>query len=146
MNDAIAEAIKTGVGLCVVTAVMFGISVIFSSSLQMNSELSMQKSNNIAMKEYAEFNQYDFTHVYSQDVITAVFQYRGFPAVKVVDADGDIKIWSQGSSATVYTATEISDAINKDVVYDADIERNGNGQIVTIIFRACDNGTYCGGR
>lgn len=143
--DIIIDWILTGVNNIMTGVVLVGTVVMLGTVQILSSALSDQQAVRLDMQEYTEYNQYDFTHVYAQDVSTAILQYRGFPTVKV-SCDGTTKTWSEAFKATPYTAVEVNNAVRQDVIYDADIERNGNGEVIAVWFRQCDNGMVCGGR
>lgn len=147
--QAIMDWLMTGINIVLEGPLLAAVIAIMSVFLMLQSHMAVIQQNNEIMKEYTEYNQYDNTHVYPQDVTAAIMTYRGFPAVKVkcsksAVASGDI--WSESSAATEYKAARINERIDQNVLYDADIEKNPNGEIVSMTFFACDHGSHCGGR
>ena len=139
----VIEWLLTGVNMVIEGAMIIAVVSILSVVLVMNSHLAKVEQTNNMLKDYTEYNQYDFTHVYPQDVTAAIMSYRGFPAVQVKCSKstsptaGDI--WSETRQATPFQAAKINEKIDQNVIYDADIQRNPNGEVITVTFYACDH-------
>ena len=133
----VIEWLETGINAVLDSAILIAIIPIMSVVLMMNSVQARDKQVNTQMRDYTEFNQYDATHVYPQDITAAVLSYRGFPSVKVTLSNGTSAVWSTGASATDYKAASINTLLNQNTLYDSDIERNANGEVVSVIFKPC---------
>ena len=138
----VIEWLMTGVNAVLEAAILIPIISIMSVVLTMNSVQARDKAINVDMRDYMAFNQYDETHVYPQDITAVILSYRGFPSVKVTLANGTSAVWSTGNSATDYKAASINALLNQNTLYDSDIERNANGEVISVIFKPC-NGS-CG--
>lgn len=143
--ETFQDWILTGVNIILQGVLLVAVIAIISSISILNSNMSMQQATNAEMQDYTQYNQFNGKHVRPQDITTAIFQYRGMPAVKVT-CDGASYIWSKNGSASEFTATDINKLVNQNVIYDADIEKDASGSVVAVIFRQCDHGTVCGGR
>lgn len=133
----IIEWLQTGINVVLDSAMLIAIIPIMSVVLMWNSTSAHQQQTNALMQNYTEYNQYDMTHVYPQDVTAAILSYRGFPAVKVQLNNGTFAVWSTGAKATDFKAASINTVISQNTLYDSDIERNANGEVVSVIFKQC---------
>lgn len=145
----IIDWLMTAIDIVIDGPILVAVVSIMSVFLMLQSQMAVEQQNNEMLKDYKEYNQYDNTHVYPQDVTAAIMTYRGFPSIKVkcsrsAVSSGDI--WCESSAATEYKAAKINQVIDQNVIYDADIEKNPNGEIVSMTFFACDHGSHCGGR
>lgn len=142
----VIDWLQTGIDIVVDGVILVSLLGILSVFSSLNSQMALSQQSSLKMETYTEYNQYDGTHVYAQDVTAAVMSYRGFPAVNVrctkstSATTGDT--WSESVQATAYTATKINEKLDQDVIYDANIERNANGQVIAVTFWAC-NDTDC---
>lgn len=140
-DNVIADWLVMGVNVSVNAVILAGWLAIMGLFAILNNTVSEQEAQNIRLEEYREYNQYDHTHVYAQDVMTAIYQYRGAPAVKVSSSCGTFE-WSLTSIPCEYKTVQISPLIDQTMVYDADIEYGLNGEVVALVFRSCAG--YCG--
>lgn len=141
MGDILSEFIMMGINTLLNGLVICAAVALFATVTILNSTVSDQEASNARLKEYAEYNQYDNTHVYQQDIITAIYQYRGDPAVKVDTGSGTFQ-WSLTHRDTDYSTTAIAALLPQDTYYDADIERSANGAVIGILFKKCNG--HCG--
>lgn len=133
----IIDWLQTGIGVIIDGAILMAIIPIAAVVLILNNSNARTQQVNQQIEKYTEFNQYDGTHVKPQDITAAVLTYRGFPAVAVQKSDGTNAVWSTTRKDTEYTAVDVNTVINQNTVYDADIEMNPNGEIITVIFKPC---------
>lgn len=88
-----------------------------------------------AMQEYRKYNQYDNKEVYSQDIVSLVFENRGEPYVKVTTRGGAVKEWSKNTQSTAYTSDAVTAAIPISDMYDSQVIKDSNGAVVGYEFR-----------
>lgn len=139
----VIEWLETGIGIIIEGAILVSLIGILSVFTLLNQSMAFSEQSSKKMEKYTEFNQYDNTHVYAQDVTAAIMSYRGFPSVNVrcnrstSATTGDT--WSESVQATDYTAVKINEKLDQDALYDADVERNANGQVISVTFWACED-------
>lgn len=143
MNDTIAEWLSTAVEVCICAGIMSGLILIMSSAHTLSTTLTEQEAVAAEMRYYREYNGYDHTHVYQGDAITAIFKGRGMPEIYVKSSKGNYE-WTEDSAPCPYTAREIAALIAPDVVYDADLEKSPNGEVIGITFEP--HSSSCTGR
>ena len=133
-------------GLNVLMGAVFIASYVSMNTVtfNLNSNISETQAQQVKIAEYKKFNQFDHTHVYAQDVITAIYEFRGYPEISV-DWGGNSYIWSQGNTplldgvASKYLTADINKLVKQDCLYDADLDYSkGNGEVSGIVFKACD--------
>lgn len=139
MNESLAETIMQGVNLAFNALIIVLIGGLFGVTALLSHAISQQEASGEKMRMYAEYNQFNSTHCYQQDVISAIYEYRGRPEITVTKKDGATLKWTATSNATAYKTEAISKAIPMDVLYDADISYAENGEVSAITFKACDN-------
>lgn len=140
MSEELVEYIMQGISLLYNAIVLIAIGGLFTITAVFSAAVNQQEANGAKMRAYAEYNQFNGTHCYQQDVISTIYEYRGNPAVEVTFG-GSTYTWSTSSSATVYKTKEIADKITENVIYDADVELDTNGQVKKIKFVACPGET-----
>lgn len=103
------------------------------------NEIQMKEADAVALlAEYREFNKYDNTILWSQDVISTILQYRGLPEVHVkyktsgtyfkyqlgtVDSDGK----------SIYTNAKLTPKFNVSSKFKSTIHKDENGSVDAII-------------
>lgn len=135
MGDTLADWIATGVDLGISAAILVCIVTVLNMAYKGNVALSRQQAISDSLWEYREYNQFDNTVVYPQDVVSAIFRYRGEPAIKVFSSKGSYT-WTQNSKPCEWTTAAINNLIDQTKVYSARVEKNSSGQIVSIVFVA----------
>ena len=140
-DNVIADNLVLAINVVLLAAMLVSFVSVMSITTQLNSRIDEQNIQALRLEEYKKYNQYDNTHVYAQDVITAIFQYRGQPAVKVSTPAGPM-IWARNNAASEYTTTAIMNLINMDTIYDSNIDYGNNGEVVSVVFSPCSGG--CG--
>lgn len=141
MTADISELYKMGVELGMTSVIIVGIIALISVVQDLGSVLSEQQVTVDRINEYREYNQFDDTIVYPQDIVSAVYQYRGMPYV-YVKCDANELIWSstmvsKHSSANKlsdYKAATITALIDQNRMYKATLEYGSNGQMEGICF------------
>lgn len=139
MNETLAEILMQGVNLAYNALIIVLISSLFGVTALLTHAISQQEASGEKMRMYAEYNQFDGTHCYQQDIISVVYEYRGRPEISVTKSDGSTLKWTAVSKATEYKTEAISKAIPMNVIYDADITYSKNGDVSAITFKACTN-------
>ena len=92
------------------------------------------------VREYREWNTYDNTQVYAQDVASIVLKTRGSIQIWV---DTDINpatetwgiVWDNTTLATEFTAAKISALLPVNGMYNSSIIKDVNGSISRLEFR-----------
>ena len=155
MGDTVSEFFMTGVNLLFNAIIIVAFGSIFALVFMLNNEISRQEGVNEQMKVCAEYNQYDGTHCYSQDVVSAVFAYRGYPEITLdlTPVGRGTYTWTRKSKPCEYTTTDVASLVPVErtvggskvgVVYDTDIAYDVNGAVSKITFKICTNAAACG--
>ena len=140
-GDLIADLVIVGVNLMVSAAILSSVLLLFSIVGRLNEVIIEQETTSELMQEYAEFNKFDNSHVYPQDIVTAIYKYRGEPTISVSSSKGSSS-WTVETSDSYFSTTEINKKIDQKKIYDADIIYSPNGAVIELKFKAC-NGS-CG--
>lgn len=135
MNDIIADLISQGVDLLITAVILSSIITMMASAQQLNGEINEQQAIHAEITEYRQHNQFDNTEVYAQDIISAIMKYRGTPYVTVKFADATYT-WSGSVQATNYSASAISNKINSDYTYSANLVYDVGGVVIGYEFVA----------
>jgi hypothetical protein len=144
-GDIVMQEWKEAIWIAV-SAMLAALVITFASSLgaiggQIADQQQTQYNNMIAMQEYRQWDQYDNTLVYPQDVISFILQYRGDPEAFVdTSAGGGAPAnyslqWTSTSAPCAYTDQDISDLLPIGVSYTANIIKDGNGAVIAVQFR-----------
>ncbi len=135
MEGAVAEWITTGVDVLIVSVLLVG----FLSVLNMGNTISeaVTQQNDLVndLSEYREWNQYDNTTVYPEDVLSAIYRYRGEPIITVQSSRGNYT-WSRTSAPCAWNTAAITALIDQTRMYQAEVVRGTNGDITGYQFRA----------
>ncbi len=141
MNDAIYDAIALAVECFLAAILIMAISNFLSVADTLNQTIAEQEADSATMQEYRIHNQYDNTHVYSQDIVSAVLKYRGDIKINVSSSKGTVE-WSGSTQSTVYMPEEVTVVIDQNVVYDSTLVKGVNGDVIGYSFVPHVNG--CG--
>ena len=133
MNETIVEWLTTGIELLLTSLLIVGLISVGSASQSLNSKVLEQQAMGAELKAYREHNQFDNTHVYQQDIISAIFKGRGSPGVYVKSSKGDY-VWTLSNTPCDYTTAEISLRIDPAVLYDSALRRGMNGEVIAYEF------------
>lgn len=154
MEGPIADWLTTGIDTLIVSVLLVGFISVLNMGSKASEVIANQNDLMVELAEYREYNQYDGTIVYPQDVISAIYRYRGEPFVTVSSAKGRY-LWAVGNgsesdaSASGYVwvnnpvdplcawnTSAISALIDQTVMYDAAVMRGVAGDIIGYEFRA----------
>lgn len=141
MNEVIADWISTAVEVLLTAMLIAGFLAIFAVAQTINADVTEQQALTVVLKEYREHNQFDFKHVYQQDVISAIYKGRGMPAVHVKSSKGTYS-WTLSGAPCEYTTAKISALIDQTVLYDSSLKYGTNGEVIGYEFVPHVNG--CG--
>lgn len=134
MEGPIADWLTTGIDTLIVSVLMVGFIAILNMGYKASEVITSQNDLTSELAEYREYNQFDGTVVYPQDVISAIYRYRGVPYVTVVSAGGNYT-WSETSAPCPWNTVAISALIDQTVMYDAAVVRGVAGDIVGYEFK-----------
>lgn len=129
-----------------VDVIMTGFIIMTASVyLSMASQLGrvqQRESDAVAVaKEYRTYNRFNGTELYSQDVISTVMEFKGFPEIWVDTLVGPGENWtlkwdtSYPANDVVWTLDWLSSAIPTVATYQSSLHKNLNGEIDRIEFR-----------
>lgn len=154
MEGPIGDWLTTGIDTLVVSVLIVGFISVLMLGNQASEVISNQNDLVAELAEYREYNQYDGTVVYPQDVISAIYRYRGEPFVTVASSKGNY-MWAAGSGSVTnsgvnaytwvndpnnplcgWNTAAISALIDQTVMYDAAVVRGVAGDIIGYEFRA----------
>lgn len=135
MNETVADAFTTGVDWVINAAVLVALVGIMTLSTKASQAINEQQVINDELRMYREYNQYDNTIVYPQDVVSAVYRYRGIPVVRVSSSKGNYQ-WTETTSPCPWTTVAISSLIDQTKMYDAVIVWGLNGEVAAYEFKA----------
>lgn len=152
MTEALASIISQAVDLFLDSIVIIAILGLFSTVILFSAVIAEQEAVGVEMREIAEFNQYDCEHVRNQDIISAIYEYRGEPKINVKIGSTTF-VWSTVSAPTKYVTKDIANKIankiqdetggaRREAAFDATIDKDINGRIDSITFTMCD-GSSC---
>jgi hypothetical protein len=133
VTEIISDWIVTGIELLLTVGMIVGIILIMATSQQLNAAVSEQQALSEELKIYREHNQYDNTHVYPQDIISAIYQSRGIPAVYVKSGKGEHR-WTASYAPCEYSTAAITACIDQTVVYDASLVYSASGEVLAYEF------------
>lgn len=130
-------------GISAMTAALVLSFIVVLGALARNGAGIMQEDDNAVaiVKEYRQYNQFNGTTVYAQDVITAIGESRGMPAIWVDSSPGpDVSFnlkWTQddtpADSFTTLYLTKLFEGVTS--TYQAHLEYDLNGALIRIEFR-----------
>lgn len=145
MTETTTEFFMLGITTSLNALIISTLVTVMSILGKMNGTISEQQTLSEQMQVYNEFSPYELEHVYPQDVISVIFEYRGLPAIFVASDKGN-KEWVAGDATLDYSASEIEKELNLECVYDSEIEKDANGAVSKLLFKQCadPNGIGCG--
>ncbi|MEQ7052189.1 hypothetical protein ABN764_16160 [Paenibacillaceae sp. P-4] len=122
-------------------ALVLSFIVVLGGLARYSAGIMQEDDNAVALvKEYRQYRQFNGTTVYSQDIITAIGESRGMPAIWVDTSPGpdvnfDLK-WTEDTKrehfATLYL-TKLFEGVT--ATYQAHLEYDLNGALIRIEFR-----------
>jgi len=139
MDRSITDSINLWLSI-IIAGIILNIWAISGSVSREYSRYQQSELDAIAVvKEYREWNVYDNTQVYAQDIATAILKYRGKPEV-FVDTDLTVAVvwglkWDMATAPTQYTATIISGQLPVNAIYISTIVKDANGSVIRLEFR-----------
>mgnify|MGYP001042152029 FL=1 len=146
MNDIVSDYIMLGVNILLWGVFIVMVLTTVGIFTEMNNSLAEQEESRKVMQESVQYKMWDQTYVEPQDIVSAIYQYRGEPAVKVIIiSTSSTYEWSLISKACDYSADEISKLIERDSSgkhvdgrhFKAEIEYAPSGAVKSIIFTEC---------
>lgn len=105
-----------------------------------SNEIQQREANTMAtLAEYREYNKFDNTLIWSQDVISTILQYRGLPEVSVKYASGSNNLvnYTLTTPSSDYTNAALTDRFGVSSKFHANLEKDLNGSIVKITMVEC---------
>ncbi|OBY77776.1 hypothetical protein BBG47_20005 [Paenibacillus sp. KS1] len=122
-------------------ALVLGFIVVLGALARNGAGIMQEDDNAVAIvKEYRQYSQFNGTMVYSQDIITAIGESRGMPAIWVDTSPGsDVNFalkWTQDTPADKFTTlylTELFEGVT--ATYQAHLEYDLNRALIRIEFR-----------
>lgn len=135
MIDTITDWVEIGMECLLSAALITFLGVMMILGNDANNSVANQQLMHEQIQEYRKYNQYDNTVVYSQDVVSAIYAGRGIPEIRVSSTTGN-RVWSESTLESEFTASNISDAIDMSVKYNATLIRSENGEVTAIVFNA----------
>lgn len=141
MDSVIVDWITLGVDTMISALMIIGIASLLMTANVITASVMEQEALTAELEEYHEHNAYDHTHVYQQDIISAIMKNRGYPAVYVQSSKGSYT-WNMSGAPCDYKSADISERIDISVIYDADLEKDSSGAVIGYTFRPHTSG--CG--
>lgn len=141
MGDEWSKTVWIGIELSI-AALVLTVAVILSSFAGEMGRVQQREVDAIEItREYRKYNRYDGTQVYPQDIISAIFETRGYPEVWVDTTAGagvnfSLK-WTKSIPANdnMWKLIHVSTLLPTTGIYQASIHSNDNGEIAKIEFR-----------
>lgn len=135
MEGAVADSITNGIDLLIVGVFIVGFVAVLGLSINASEVITNQNDLAAELAEYREYNQFDGTIVYPQDVVSAIYRYRGDPYITVSSSKGNYT-WSVKSKPCEWNTAKITELIDQEKMYDATVIRGVAGDIVGYEFKA----------
>lgn len=142
MNDTIANLIAEGVDLMIAAVMLVSITAVMSVFMVFNTSVVENQALSAEIQEYRVHNAYENKHVYAQDIVSIIFKSRGYPAVSVQSSKGN-HTWSRVSVPCDYKTGEITKLIDQTVIYDSQVVRSVNGEVLRYELKPHTNGCGC---
>lgn len=122
-----------GAGLCIVFIVGFSyVNTAYQEADRNN------KTAAATMREVREFNSYNDNELKSQDVISAVLQYRGQPELWIDTAKGNTTTWGMkytlDTQLSEYDVETLTAKFDIEDTYVGELVKDDNGSIERIEF------------
>lgn len=100
-----------------------------ANTIQQTEEYTVE-----SLAEYREYNRYDDTILWSQDVISAILQYRGQPALKVSYKTGSTVTYNLNTVKDRYTNQYLSTQFNVSAKFHSYKQLDASGTVVQLNF------------
>lgn len=99
------------------------------------NEIQQKEADSIeVLAEYREFNKYDNTIIWSQDVISTILQYRGLPEVHVKYKGSATYVkYTLGTPSNQYTNAYLTDKFSVSAKFKSTVHKDENGSIDALI-------------
>lgn len=99
------------------------------------NEIQMNEANTIeVLAEYREYNKYDNTILWSQDVISTILQYRGLPEVHVKYKGSPSYVkYTLSTPSSEYTNEKLTDRFNVSSKFHSTVHKDENGTVDILI-------------
>lgn len=99
------------------------------------NEIQMNEANTIeVLAEYREYNKYDNTILWSQDVISTILQYRGLPEVHVKYKGSPSYVkYTLNTPSSEYTNEKLTDRFNVSSKFRSTVHKDENGTVDILI-------------
>lgn len=99
------------------------------------NEIQQKESDAIEiLAEYREFNKYDNTIIWSQDVISTILQYRGLPEIHVkYKGSGTYVKYTLDTDSSCYTNAYLTNKFGVSSKFKSTIHKDENGSIDALI-------------
>lgn len=133
MEEVLSSWFMTAIDVVISSSIIVSIVVVLTMSSGLNEKITEQQAMTAQMEDYREHNQFDGTVVYPQDIVSAIYRYRGSPAVYVSSDKGHYE-WTEGSAPCPWNTAAISNLIDQTKMYDASLVYGGNGEVVAYQF------------
>lgn len=122
-------------------ALILGMIAVLGSLARESATVQHTDDNAVAIvKEIRRFSPYNnTTNLYPQDVISAIAEFKGMPAVWVDTLAGTgvnfAWQWTESTSSSQYTTSYLTGIFPADGLYDASLVSDANGAVIRIEFR-----------
>jgi hypothetical protein len=141
MSDEWVQTIWASIDLGV-AAIILSLATLLGSFAILIGNVQQQEIDAIEVaQEYRQFNKYDNTTVYPQDVISVIFETHGYPEVWVDTDESVIENYSLKWVKSIpadnvyWDLTHVTSILPVTGVYQSIIHRNANGEIDRLEFR-----------
>lgn len=135
MEEATTSGFVIGIELIINAIIIAGFVVIMSQAQKGFDTISEQQAMTDELREYRVHNQYDGTVVYPQDIISAIYRYRGTPAVYVLSSKGAWQ-WTETNAPCEWNTAAIAELMDQTVMYDAALVLGANGEVIAYEFKS----------
>lgn len=103
-----------------------------------SNEIQQREANTMAvLAEYREYNKFDNTLLWSQDVISTILQYRGLPVVSVKYTNNSTAWYTLGTPNSDYTNAVLTGRFGVSSKFHASLKKDLNGTIEEIVMIEC---------
>ena len=137
-----SDYVKIGISMLCTAVILASISVCLILS---HSYHEKQLQNQIVAEQLQEHRRnifYNHAHVYQQDIVSVILEYKGDREVRVIQEDGTELSWTKDYASTNYKVSEVSTAIDRTLLYDSELIYGPNlYDVVGYQFTVCDRST-----
>ena len=121
-----------------ICAMLVTYGVFLNNVAKTSNDIQQREANTMEiLAEYREYNKFDKTLIWSQDVISTILQYRGIPIVRVKYASGVVKDYDTTLASTEYTNETLTPRFGVSSKFHATLHKDANGTIDTIVMIEC---------